>query len=275
MRKAILSYVIKDRNGHQDKQLTLEEGSLFYVDKCISAFNDKKSLLMHQYYSKKIKSFLESNEEVNGELKLYYVRDALVKEELPFLFSDNKQIQIRNDFLKEQVPEVEKARKLLFQSRDQVFARMMLNDEKMRNSFNYRMKIDDLEFKKAKKYNIPVTTIDDENFIHFQDILKCRIYFQPLKDFRALVEDMLESWKNNLLDLPDEELYYYSRHLRCMLNEYDKLKTKEHKQVQHLSIRKKFIPVILKPWKVSFPKHVRLVEQRFPFVSLQKKIEEN
>lgn len=275
MRKAVLSYVVKDKNGNQERQVTLEEGSLFYIDKCTSAFKDIESLKKHPYYSKKINNFLEANECSYGEVKLYYVRDALVKEELPFLFNDNKQIQVRNDFLKEQTPEVEKARKLLFQSRNQVFAKMMLNDEKMRNSFNYRMKIDDLELRKARKYNVPVTTIDGENFIHFQDILKCRICFQPLKDFRALVEDMLESWKNNLFDLPDEELYYYSRHLRFMINEYDKLKTKEHKAVQHLIIRKKFIPIVLKSWNLSFPRNIRVVEQRFPFVTLQKKKEES
>ena len=54
-----------------------------------------------------------------------------------------------------------------------------------------------------------------------QDVLEYRLDKKSLGPMRLLIEDALELWKKNILDLSDEELYFYSRELRVLINEYD------------------------------------------------------
>lgn len=275
MRKAVLCYVIKEANTQHEKILTLEEGSLFYVDKCVNSFSNEKLLLSHPYYAEKIKNFKEQNNNQEGKIEIRYVKDTLFRETLPLIYHQEIPISIRSDLLKERIPEVERARKLLFQSRDQIFTRMILHDETMAPTFDYRIKIQMNEWKKAKEYHIPIIEEDGEYFIHFRDILKCRIAFQKLKGFRSLLEDMLEAWKNNMFELSDEELYYYSRHLRYQIEQYEKNKINGYRPVQHLITRtKNLIHLSYQNQCLISPRHYMINSSKTNLYPYQKRMEE-
>ena len=84
---------------------------------------------------------------------------------------------------------------------------------------------------------------------------------------------MLESWKENLLNLPDEELYYYSRHLRHMIHQYENQRAKGYRIVHDLVFYTNDLKRFSGKIHFSSP-HYKIVNKPFLFSPFQKKIEE-
>ena len=54
---------------------------------------------------------------------------------------------------------------------------------------------------------------------------------------RGVFEDTLDIWKRKLISLDNEELYYISRNLRLLINDYNKeIRKKENKKITNLKI---------------------------------------
>lgn len=193
----------------------LDSGTLYYIDSITGDFKDQEDLKSSAYYREKV-----SNGE-REELVLTYVRNNKEKKELTLLFDDNVPIRIRTSALDEFKSEVENSRKLLLNSKKQMFLKSFVNNKNLLPTTSATVKMTIEEYKLAKKEGYQVTAHDGEYRIPIIEVLKYRLNHQKLGLMRLLVEDTLEVWKNNLLNMRDEDLYFYSRELRLVINEYN------------------------------------------------------
>jgi len=193
----------------------LDSGTLYYIDSITGDFKDQEDLKNSEYYRERV-----PNSE-REELVLTYVRNNKDKKELTLLFDDDNPIRIRTSSLEDVKSEVEISRKLLLNSKKQMFLNSFLYNKNLiaTTSATVKMTID--EYKLAKKEGYQVTAQDGEYRIPISEVLRYRLNNQKLGSMRLLVEDTLEVWKNNLLNLKDEDLYFYSRELRLLINEYN------------------------------------------------------
>jgi len=77
------------------------------------------------------------------------------------------------------------------------------------------------EYKYAKDSGVFVYIKDGDYSVSIRDLLKYRLTNNRLGTLRNVYEDTLEKWKSNLLDMSNETLYFYSRELRVLINEYN------------------------------------------------------
>ena len=197
------------------KVTILDSGTLYYIDSITSDFRDQEDLKNSEYYRNRV-----PNSE-REELVLTYVRNNKDKKELTLLFNDNNPIRIRTNSLDEVKSEVENSRKLLLNSKKQMFLNSFVYNKNLTPTTSATVKMTIDEYKSAKKEGYQVTAQDGEYRIPISEVLRYRLNHQKLGSMRLLVEDTLEVWKNNLLNLKDEDLYFYSRELRLLINEYN------------------------------------------------------
>lgn len=198
-----------------NKVTILDSGTLYYIDSITGDFKDQEDLKNSAYYRERVSSGERE------ELVLTYVRNNKEKKELTLLFDDKDPIRIRTSSLEEFKSEVENSRKLLLNSKKQMFLKSFVINKNLipTTSATVKMTID--EYRLAKKEGYQVTAKDGEYRIPISEVLRYRLNHQKLGLMRLLIEDTLEVWKNNLLNMRDEDLYFYSRELRLLINEYN------------------------------------------------------
>lgn len=213
---AVLGIKFEDREG----AFTLDSGSLAYIDSITSEFNSVDDLKKSDFLRDKARAYVSDSKISSAEIVLTYIRNNKEKKNLNLLFEKDP-INTRNSSLDEVKSEAEKARKLLFNSKNQTFLTSFLLDKNFEPTIvpTVRMTID--EYKIAKKEGYDVIAHDGEYRISIKDVLKYRLNHKKLGPMRLLFEDTLEVWKKNMLNLNDEDLYFYSRELRLMINEYN------------------------------------------------------
>lgn len=218
MRKATLNYVINTSNG--SKVLPLDSASLYYIDSYTSQYKNQHDLIINHPDKDKILNFIHSNNGEDGKLKISYTMDLESKKNLVPLYSNMQGIVIEDDLLNDKISETEKARKLLFNSKSQLFARIVSMSNSLKPTFSYQISISYQEYLNAKKNNLIVYKKDDSYYIEFSELLKYRANNKKLGQLRAVYEDMLVEWKHNMESLDSEELYYYSRQIKILINDY-------------------------------------------------------
>lgn len=229
MGKAILSYTLDKKSNSDADELILVNGSLRSVDNCTRMFDSVEEMRQSPEFQERINSFIKRNENYienyndgfEGEFAVSFIVDSDKREYLPILIGDKVPIRTRTSSLEEVKSEVEKARKLLFRSKDKLFLKMMLEDERFADTTDFNIKLRLPEYKEALRKGIKPKLIDGEYFLTIHDILEYTLNADKKGVMRDLIEDALEVWKENILALDDELLYYYSRHLRLAMNIYN------------------------------------------------------
>lgn len=230
MGKAILSYTLDKKSNSDANELVLLSGSLRMIDNCTRGYDSIEALRQSSDFQERINDFIKRNEnfikEYNnnfkGEFVVAFIMDSEKREYLPLLINDDKPIRTRTSALEEVKSEVERARKLLFRSKDKLFLRRMINDERFSDTTDFDIKLKLPEYKEVIKKGMHPKLIDGAYYLTIHEILKYTLQTEKNGLMRGLVEDALEVWKENILALDDELLYYYSRHLRLAINAYDK-----------------------------------------------------
>jgi len=248
MTKAILTYTPKDIDNA--RTITLESGSLYYVDYCTKNYKNIEELKSAFNYQMKI------GQSKIGELVLWCICDNETREKLPLLINDPRPLIIRDDYYNNKVSELERARKLLLSSKNRMFITGFLKSRKFTNALNFNIKLSIVESKYLLKTGIEISSNDDGYFIGVKklfDYAACHTKLGPIRD---VFEIALDKWKEKISNLPEEDLYYYSRNLRILLNEYySQLKT--NKGIKNLHTYKSLINVILHNKKIAEPVRVK------------------
>lgn len=203
-----------------DKTILLDSGSLRSVDNVISSFRDAESLKRSSNYQEKLEGL--SNDEINrGKIVLTYIKNNNEKITIQPIYNDPNPILIKANALEDEKSEVEVARKLLFSSRNNLFLRMFLNNATLLRTTFFSMKVSVNEYSTAKANELTAFIKDGEYKVIMKDVLKYKLNHNKLGSMRMLYEDTLEEWKKRLLNLPSEDLYFYSRELRRLVNDYN------------------------------------------------------
>ncbi len=228
-------------NSEPDKVINIETGALRYVDSITKSYKNVDELLSDETYALKVKPYrMNHTIDDNSDLVLTYIRNNEEKVELDVLFDDEDEIRTRTSSLEDIKSETEKARKLLLNSKHQMFLTSFLLNKNLKDTTSPTVKMTLNEYRIAKKEGYPVSTYDGEYHISIGDVLKYRLDHKKLGPMRLLVEDTLEVWKRKMLGLSNEDLYFYSRELRMLINEYNYRKM-PHKVVSKLSFNKEHL----------------------------------
>ena len=209
--------ILGSKINNSDKVITIESGNLRYIDNITKEFEDEQDFKLGNMYRDKIKSY--SNDD--NKLVLTYIKNNEEKVELDILFNDDEALRTRTSSLEDVKSETEKSRKLLLNSKNKMFLTSFLLNKKLLPTTRATIKMTIDEYRNAKKEGYLVIAKEGEYRIPISEVLKYRLNHKKLGPMRLLVEDTLEVWKKNMLNLTDEELYFYSRELRLLINEYN------------------------------------------------------
>lgn len=228
-------------HNDDDKVLTLESGSLRYIDSITKEFKNLDELMKYHSYNDKISSYSKVHEGSTGEIILTYIRNNAEKIQLDLLLNEKDTIRTRTSSLEEVKSETENARKLLLNSKNQIFLTSFLLNKNLQDTTRATVKMTIGEYKIAKREGYEVKAQDGEYRISIGEVLRYRLNHKKLGPMRLLVEDSLEVWKKNMFSLNDEDLYFYSRELRILINEYNYRKI-PRRAVCNLSLNRENIP---------------------------------
>lgn len=224
MKKASLRYVIN--NPSDTKKIILTTGSLSYIDYLTSLFNCSDEFVSDYIDKHKPYDFKFQNTLSKGSLELIYTIDVEKKINIPILYGNSDEIVLKDDFINGKISEIEKARKLLFNSKNQWFARNVLLNDYIKDLFSYIMELSYNEYLLSQKHGLDVASYNGKHYISFSELIKYRSKNNKLGDLRNLYEEMLELWKNQFANIDYDDLYYYSRQLLLLIKQYDILKNK-------------------------------------------------
>ena len=217
---AIANIELKIGNKSDSKSIILESGTLKYIDSMIKSFGNEESLKSAEEFATKI-SFLSPFELQKSKIVLYYIKNNDDKIKLKPIYNDDEPILIRSNSIEGETVEIEKARKFLFSSRNQLFLSMFLNHNMLLKTTHGSIKMTPIEYKFAKNAGLSTFIRDGEYRVLIRDVLKYRLINNKLGVMRTLYEDTLEEWKKYMQGLSQEDLYFYSRELRILINDYN------------------------------------------------------
>lgn len=236
MSKATLRYVLKDKVNNEDAVLYLESGPLRYVDYCTKRHKDEKALRNSPIYKKRIDNFANSYNQDEGYFSVSYIEDSDKREELPILYDDQKAIVTNLEIGKNHNNQIERARHLLWTSKEDKFLEIFLDDERFTDTTFFNIKLSNSkEIKKALESDLKPRIIGGENYLSIQEILRYKLENNNQGIMRNLIEDALEVWKEKLYELDGNSQYYYARHLRYLEKEYGEF-LDEKKMVINLDV---------------------------------------
>ena len=145
MGRALLVYSSKDNSLSKNNSITLESGSLRYVDACTKEFKSKRELVNSYKYRVRTKKI------DNGELKVYNIRNNSYKEGIPILLNDSNPIYLNDNYFDNIISEIERARKLLFRSKNKIFISKFLSTNMFNDTLKFNIKLSSPEYKFALK----------------------------------------------------------------------------------------------------------------------------
>ena len=199
------------------KELMLYKDNLSNIDKLTSNYKNANELKKNDSIREKV-SQAGSNYK-NGEFTISYL-GGLKKKIVKPLFNDNIPIILTDDLFKNKVSETEKARKLLFNSKKQIFSRAIYKSNSVNDSLNIELKLTEEEKNNLLLSNIDVFEYNYRYIVSLKDLVKYRITHNKLGIIRPIYENALDAWKKEIGKLKEDELYFYSRELRLLLNDY-------------------------------------------------------
>lgn len=219
--KAVLTYT--SSNG----SVTLLSGSLSYVDSCISTFYNYDDLAYDSACWSSIRPIFDGKL-TDSTFHLTVSKYDGTKQELPLIFNDNEPIYITSNHYDGRVSEVDKARKLLFSSKDKKFMRDFLENEILSSTVSFTIPISDVETRSiiSGNINLPIiNTLDGRRVVFASDVFKASLEQKKLGKLRDLFETSIDIWSEKMSSKNDDELYYYSRNIRAMILDYKKYTT--------------------------------------------------
>lgn len=239
---AIANIELRLNSKNDSRNLILETGTLRYIDSMIKSFDSAEGLKNATEFRDKI-SNLSSSELQDSKIILYYIKNNDIKVQLKPIYNDSEPILTKANSIEGETTEIEKARKLLYSSRNQLFLFMFLNHNSLLKTTHGSIKMTPKEYKCAKNAGLSTFIRDGEYRVLIRDVLKYRLSHEKLGIMRTLYEDTLEEWKKYMVNLPQEDLYFYSRELRVLLNDYEYKKI-PRKAVYNLNLNNYFLKKI-------------------------------
>ncbi len=211
MGKAILNMTI------DGKEIMLYKDNLSNIDKLTSSYKNANELKMNESIREKVSEYGSSIR--NGEFSISYL-GGYKKKIIKPLFNDNMAIILTDDLFKNKVSEIEKARKLLFNSKKQVFSRAIYKSNSINDSLDIEIKLTDEERDALLYAGVEVFEYNYRYYVSIKELVKYRITHNKLGIVRPIYENALDAWKKEIGKLNEDELYFYSRELRILLNDY-------------------------------------------------------
>ncbi|MDY6015224.1 MAG: hypothetical protein SPI91_02035 [Bacilli bacterium] len=250
MSKALLVYIPQNDDKNQ---IILESGSLFYIDSITKTYKNSNELKKH--YSYKI------DDDKQGAINTFYIRSNSLKEKIPTLYNDTKPVNIYDNFYEKVYSETERARKLLYNSKGKAFIKKFLDSSELSSTINFSVKLSYNEYVYARKNGIDAKISNEEYRVDTRDLFEFISTNSKLGILRGVFEDTLDIWKRKLISLDNEELYYVSRNLRLLINDYNKeIRNKEYKKVTNLKIYPSISKLINEDSKTN--NYVKVIKDR-------------
>ena len=216
MNNATLIYKINDNN-----KLRLESYPLNLIDKITSSFKNEDDFINHYYNKEQIEKFVKDNNNVKGSIVIDFKKDLDYKEELKPLFNVNEEIVTKDDFYDNISTEIEKARKLLFNSKNQIFTKLILKSNLFSNELDRYVDLNEDEARYAINNNIDIKQINSLYLISFKTLLLYRINNNKLGKLRDAYQDMLNILKRRINEKDFNEVYFFNRELKLIINKYN------------------------------------------------------
>lgn len=221
MNNATLMYVIKSQD--EIKSIRLENESLYSVDMYTSQFKNQDDFIKNYPNKEKIYSFEKQNGAKDGKLVVSYAKSTKEKENIEPLFDNQEDFIFKDDPYEGRITEIEKARKLLFNSKNQLFARLILKNNTLGRELNKLIDLTNEENNFITKYGFKTVYVNNKYYISFKSLLEYRIKEEKLGYIRNAYQEMLDILKSRMMFLDDDTFYFYNRQLRIMIKKYKEL----------------------------------------------------
>ena len=232
--KAILIYSVKNDDNTMDF-INLEDSNLHTIDKLTSKYASIDELKNIPKYKEQIERFLKQKQKIdNGEIKLFYIENKDYKEELKILLNEKNELFINKDINNEKITEFEKARKLLWSSKNNKYLKLFLKNERLKDTLNFMVKIKNKkEYNLLKEYGMMIKIYQNSLYTNVIDIFRLKLLTNNVTYMRDIYEETLESWKNFLEDeMTLDNKYYYGRELKFLYEEYKNYLRKKDKTLK-------------------------------------------
>ena len=233
MKKTVLNYVIHGSN--ENHTLPLMIGALDYIDDYTSKYKNDFDLIDNSPKKDMIYSFIKEHNNKRGKVIITHSPNLYLREQLSVLYKDDSNVSVFES--ENSISEIEKAKKLLFNSKDQLFSFLLLNSSTLSRTLAYELLITESEYLLAQKKGLSPIIDGDDYYISFVDLINYRINNNKLGAIRDLYENMLDFWQSNLEEMYYEDRYYYSRELKVLICKYNEIKSKK-KMINNLRIGK-------------------------------------
>ena len=221
--KAILIYGIKNDDNTMD-YINLEDSNLHAIDKLTSKYASIDELKNIPKYKEQIDRFLKQKQKIDsGEIKLFYIENKDYKEELKILLNEKNSLKINKDITNETITEFEKARKLLWSSKNNKYLKLFLKNDRLKDTLNFMIKIQNKkEYKLLKDHGMMIKLYQNSLYTSVIDILRLKLILHNVTYMREIYEETLESWRKYLEDdnMSLDNKYYYGRELKFLYEEY-------------------------------------------------------
>lgn len=243
MTRATLEYVIGNHS------IQLETLPLINIDNYTSTFKNEGELLDNYPKKYKVLDFIESSQRT-GRFEISYVTGIDSRNRIPIMYNSNKKVELEDNGFYNQESEIERARKLLFNSKNSIFQRLFLSNNSLKNTLNVTVILDYDAFKICRKLGIPVILDGALYKVDLATLVRYRIDHKKLGPIRNIYESLLDEWKYMLKNEPSEDVYFYSREIKLLIETYDRVKN-NHLSVDMLKVHDKAQEVIRQTFRVS------------------------
>ena len=204
--------------------INLEDSNLHTIDKLTSKYASIDELKNIPKYKEQIDRFLKQKQKIDsGEIKLFYIENKDYKEELKILLNEKNSLKINKDITNETITEFEKARKLLWSSKNNKYLKLFLKNDRLKDTLNFMIKIQNKkEYKLLKDHGMMIKLYQNSLYTSVIDILRLKLILHNVTYMREIYEETLESWRKYLEDdnMSLDNKYYYGRELKFLYEEY-------------------------------------------------------
>ncbi len=166
MNNATLMYVIK--NDNVIKNLRLEFEPLLYIDNCTRGFKNEDDFINNYYAKDKIEKFIEENGNNKGKLVISYAKSVDSKEVLQPLYNFKEGFSFKDDPYEGRITDIERARKLLFNSKNQLFAKLILENNTLDRQLNKMIDLTEEENKFITEFGIKTIYVNNKFYVSFK-----------------------------------------------------------------------------------------------------------
>lgn len=249
MKSATLMYVIQNKD--ERKSIRLETESLYSVDMYTSQFKNQEDFIKNYPNKEKIYTFQKQNGIADGKIVVAYAKSTKEKENLKPLFDNKEDFVFKDDPYEGRITEIEKSRKLLFNSKNQLFARLILKNNTLGQELNKSINLTNEENEYITKYGFKTINVNNTHYITFKSLLEYRIKEEKLGYIRNAYQEMLNVLKSRMMFLDENLFYFYNRQLRIVIKEYKELiKLMMVKNIKIKKIKKDTIYVLKRKVKI-------------------------